>query len=428
MNRLQKAALWAAQKAATISGLRLTDPAFYRFFGRPTYSGKTVTQETALGVSALFSCVRIISETLGQLPLKAYKKDALTGNAVEVDTPSRDVLVTSPNIDMTSAEMRETYGANLCLAGNFYTFKDLNGAGNISSIYPIDSQYVTPMRAYESGDIVYGVYDRGKTEEFPREKIWHVKGFGSNGLIGYSPLGYARQAIGMALATEEFGGRFFGQGTNPSMVFSIPNFFQKKEQREEAYKKLEEFHSGLQNSHKPFIMEGGMTYARVQMPLDDAQFLVTRKFTIAEICRFYRVPLHMVMEMEGSTNNNIEHQGLGFVTYTLAPYMTRMEQSISKWLLSPKERAQGVYYSYDFDALLRADTPARAEFYSKMVQNGIYNRNEVRAKENMPAVKGLEKYTVQSNMTDLDKLDDLTKLPAAKKPPVNPSGSDNNAA
>jgi HK97 family phage portal protein len=409
MNLIQKAMLWAAQKAVIASGLSLTDPRLTRFFGQPTYTGKVVTQEAALGVSTVFSCTRVTAETFGMLPLRAYKIDAKTKNAVEVDTPSRQVLVDSPNVDMSDVEFKETCGANLCLAGNFYALIDRNGVGDISSLYPIESHFVTPYRNQVTREITYNITDRGKTEPYPREKIWHVKGFGSNGLVGLSPLGYARQAVGLAMATEEFGARFFGNGTHPSMVFSVPEWL-KKENRAEAYKRLEDFHSGLTNAHKPFIMEGGMTYTNVQMPLDDAQFLVTRKFTIAEICRFYRVPLHMVMEFsEGGTKASLEQQALEFVTNTLMPYMVRYERSISKWLLTPKEKAQGIFYAFDASEFLRADTDARSNFYARMVQNGIYSRNEVRAKERMPRIAGLDKFTVQSNMTDVDKMDDLVQ-------------------
>lgn len=412
MNRLQKAALWLGFKTAGLLGrtVSLTDSSLGKWFGQGTYTGRTINEESAMQISVVWSCVRILSETIGAMPWAVYERDR-RGNATKVDHDLGAVMMGSPNADMTSTEYREAKVVNLCLRGNAYSLIDRNGAGNVASLYPVVSQNVQPKRT-ANGEIVYTVLDRGKWETFPREKVWHVKGFGSNGLEGFSPIGYVRQAMGLSLATEEFGARFFSNGAAPAIVFTLPTFL-KDDQRKIARKNLEEMYSGLQNAHKPFLMEGGMKPETITMPLEDAQFLQTRKFQLQEICRIYRVPPHMVADLERATFSNIEHLSLEFVTFTLMPYLTRMEQAASKWLFKPSDRNR-FFLRFNFEGLLRADTAARAEFYSKMLQNGVYSRNEVRALENMQRVDGLDEYTVQTNMTPVDLLAAIASAQAGR--------------
>jgi HK97 family phage portal protein len=401
---VQRLARWAGRKALSWSGVySLSDPEFARrlLSSQGTYTGKAVNDQTAMQISAVWACCRIISETMGSLPVHVMRKED-GGTAVEAsDHPLAEVLAGSPNADMTSPEYRETLGLGLCLAGNSFSFKETNGAGNVSSLVPLPTDGVRVERN-AAGVKQFKVLDRGQWETVPAEKIWHVPGFGYNGLTGLSPIGLMRQALGLALATEEFGARFFGQGARPATIVEVPEWLDQT-QRNAAYARLEKLYSGLANAHKPFILEGGMKHVNVSMPLDDAQFILTRKFQIAEICRIYRMPLHMVQEMEGSTNNNVEWIGQSLATHTLLPYFTRVEQSAGKYLFKPADRER-YFLRFNYEGLLRADTPARGQFYATMLQNGVYNRNEVRALENRPRVEGLDDYTVQLNLTPADLL------------------------
>lgn len=416
MNRFQKI-------AARLLGLKsktydTRSHEFASLFSAPSYTGKAVNENTAMQVSVAWACVRILAETIGSLPLAFYERDA-KGNAVKVDYDQlSEVLIAMPNADMTSVEYREAKTTNLALRGNCYSLVDRSGsAGRVSSLYPLLSQNVTPKRR-DDGTIYYEVREAGgKVETYPREKIWHVKGFGANGLEGYSPIAHARQALGMGLATEEFQARFFANGANPSWLITIPEWLDDA-QREIAKKNVREIWQGLDNAHRAAILEGGMTATAATMPLQDAQFLELRGFTVQEVCRFYRIPPHMVMDLSRSTNNNIEHQGQEFVMFTLAPYLTRFEASMSRWLIPAKDRAR-IFARFNVEGLLRADAAGRAALYASGLQNGWLSRNEVRALENRNAASeaGMESFTAQSNLLPVEALfDDTRRNAAAAKP------------
>lgn len=374
-----------------------------RAFGGPTAAGKSVTESSAMGISAAWSCQRLIAETVGMLPWGVYVKDD-SGNAKQTtDHPLAEVLTQSPNADMTNIEFREAKVLNLAQAGNAYSMIDRGSNGRLISLTPIESRLVQPML-----DATKRVYFRvnigGVWQSMPREKIWHVKGFGSNGLVGLSPIGAAREALGLAMATEEFGARFFAQGGKPSGTVTIPNFL-TKEQREIARENLQQMLGGISNAHKFALFEGGMKPEPWgAMPLEDMEFLVVRKFSVQEICRFFRVPPHMVADFEkGASYASIEQLSQDFVQFTLMPYFTRIEASASKWLLNASERGK-IFLRFNYEGLLRADSVARSQLYASGLQNGWINRNEVRAKENLNRVEGLDEYTVQSNMIGIDDL------------------------
>lgn len=421
LSRLGKAA------ATTQTSYTLKDAEFAKLFGNVSSSGKVVNESNMMGISAAWACCRILSETIGSLPWGIYKREG--DNAVRADDhPLSRVLVGSPNADMTSAEYREAKVLNLCQAGNAYSLKETL-AGDVSSLTPIPSTQVQPKQklggntklALRDGQVFYSVQDRGKWEDYPREKIWHVKGFGPSGLVGLSPLAAAREAMGMALAVEEFGNRFFSQGGKPSGVVTIEKFL-TKEQRAIARENMQQMLGGLANAHKFALFEGGMKPEPWgEMSLEDMLFILVRKFNVNEICRFYRVPPHMVADLDKATFSNIEHLSLEFVQFTLMPYLTRFESSVSKWLLSPEDRGK-FFLRFNYEGLLRADSKGRAEFYASALQNGWMTRNEVRALENRNSVKGqgMDDYTVQTNLApveDLGKVVDKGKKPPAAAEP-----------
>lgn len=398
----------------------LMDAALGRFFGTQSATGKTVTPESVMSVSAAWGCMRILSETIGSLPWKVHLEDG-TGNSKAIsDHPVSDVLVRSPNRNMTSVEYREAVVLNLCQSGNAYSHLERRPNGDLLSLTPINSCDVEPKQR-DNGDVFYRVQERGKWEDIPQEKIWHVKGFGRTGLIGLSPIGAAREALGLAMATEEFGARYFTQGGMPSGVVTVEKFL-SKDQRAIARENLQQMMAGLGNAHKFALFEGGMKPEPWgNVPLEDMQFLLTRKFTIQEICRFYRIPPHMVADLDRATFSNIEQMSLEFVTFTLMPYFTRFEASATKWLFTPKDRTD-YFLRFNFEGLLRADTAARATFYSQALQNGYMTRNEVRGKENLirSDEDGMDDFTVQSNMTVVHMLEASAQatIDAANRPPA----------
>lgn len=420
MNAFQKvvARLFGIKGDMATAGMSYSarDASFAQWSANGTsYTGKNVTDQTAMQVSAVWACVRILSETIGSLPLHVYQRDERTGNATKVDHQLGSVLAMAPNADMTAVEFREAMVTNLALRGNAYAEVERNGKGAVVSLYPLSAALVEPKRR-DDGRIVYEVKDGAKPRVLTQSQVWHVKGFGADGLVGLSPVAYARQSLGMSLAAEEFQARFFANGANPSWIISIPQWLEK-DQREVARRNIEKIWQGLDNAHRAAILEGGMTATAATMPLEDAQFMQLRGFSIQEICRIYRIPPHMVADLSRSTNNNIEHQGLEFVQFTLAPYLVRFEASAARWLMTPEERSR-YFLRFNVDALLRADAAGRAALYSSAVQNGWMSRNEVRALENRNTVaeEGMDDFTAQSNLLPVERI--FADPPEPKPEPV----------
>lgn len=405
-------ASWTATKAVQSSELvagrtlSTTDADFAKLFNtNSTYAGRTVNADTAMQQGTVFTCVRIISETVGTLPAGAEQEDR-AGNVTPVhDYDLSGLLFDSPNSDMDGVEYIEAKAANLALQGNGYSLLSKRTSGGITSVYPIASDHMEVTRNRDTGAPVYRMNDRGKWTVVPRELIWHVKGFGTNGLIGFSPIGFQRNMIGMALATEEFQSRFFSNGAAPSWLVTIPQWL-NKEQRDIARENLNNLWGGLQNAYRAQLLEGGMSAVAATMPLQDAQFLELKGSTKKDIFGMYRVPPHMGGDLEQSTNNNIEQQAQEFVTYCILPYLRRLEKSASKWLIPAADRVKGIRLRFNLDGLLRADAAARGELYSKLLINGVLNRNEVRGLEGRNRVNqpSMDTYTVQSAMVPIEKI------------------------
>lgn len=395
--------------------------------GGPSISGKMVTPDTAMGLSAVFSCWRVLSETIGAVPWSLYYKDpnASQSNAEKAtDHPLFDLITSSPNANMTPVELKEAITLNLCQSGNAYVYKDVLPSGTTTALTPLVSRNVQPEFDPSTGGLKYKVLDRGVWTVVPQSNIWHVKGFGPNGLLGLSPLTAARESMGFAIAAEEFGARFFAQGGKPSGVISIPNFL-TADQRKIARENLQQMLGSMSNMHKFALFEGGMKPEPWgDMPLQDMEFLLLRKFSVQEVCRFYRVPPHMVADLTaGASFASIEQMSQDFVMFTLLPYFTRIEASLGKWLL-PAGQRRSYFLKFNFDSLLRADIAGRQAFYSSALQNGYMTRNEVRAKENLnrSTEEGMDDYTVQLNLSPIAKLarDDEAKraaAPASASPP-----------
>jgi HK97 family phage portal protein len=421
LNLLQKLARWTAQKAANYSGqtFTLADKDPWRLItGGGTVVGKQVNDNTAMQVTAFFACIRLLAETMGAMPSGIYRSEK-SGNSEKVDHALGEVLIEQPNADMNGIEFREASTSNLAARGNAYSLIERRGGGDVLSLYPIPSARVQVKRDKSTDwQIKYGIQDRGATEWYPPEKVWHRKGFSFDGLVGLSPIACAREAIGLALAGEEYNARLFGQGLMPSARVSIPAWL-TDEQRKVANAKLLEMHTGMVNMNKPMLLEGGMKVDDGLLTPDDAQFLQLRQFTVIEICRMLGVKPHMIAALERATDNNIEKLSLEFVMYTMLPYLRRDEIGARK-LFKPADRAK-FFYHYNFEGLLRADSVARAQLYAILLANGVYSRNEVRALENRNSVDdpAMDGYTVQLNMTLIDMLEQIQR--AKVTPPAAPA-------
>lgn len=372
-----------------------------------TSSGNRVNSHTAMQMSAVYACVRILSEAIAEIPLNFYHYTADGGKEKCPSHPLYYLLHDEPNPEMTSFVFRETLMGHLLLWGNAYAQIVRNGRGEVLALYPLLPDRMQVDRD-SAGRLVY-TYTRYRDEagsrcEFEtiklyKEDVLHIPGLGFDGLVGYSPIAMARNAIGMSMAAEDYGASFFANGATPGGVLEHPGIVKDPERLRESWRSQ---FSG-KNSHSIAVLEEGMTFKPMSIPPDEAQFLETRKFQIDEIARIFRVPPHMVGDLEKSSFSNIEQQSLEFVKYTLNPWVARWEQSLAHALLLPREKQQYVV-KFNVDGLLRGDYQSRMNGYAIGRQNGWLSSNDIRELENMnriPAEEGGDEYLINGNMTKL---------------------------
>lgn len=367
-------------------------------------ANRSVTDTRAMQNAAVFSCVRLISECIGSLPLTVYER-LPNGQRRRVGDHWLQQLLREPNPYMTGQEWQETVAAQLASWGNAYTLTRRADSGRPTELFPLRPQSMDVQRDGLEGLYYEYTSEALGTQKWTQREVLHVRGFGQEGFKGLSPLGFARESLGLAVSSEEYAARFFANGGKPSGVAEIDDVL-KPEQRK-ALKELIEDQVGRNaaESQGVLLLEGGATYRPISIPPEDAQMLETRSFQIAEIARFFRVPLFLLMDETKNTSwgSGLEQQNLAFLTYTLRPYLVRIERAIARWMLSDAERRQ-YFVEFNVEGLLRADSKARAEFYSTMVQNGLMTRNEVRGKENLPRLDGADELTAQVNLAPLSRL------------------------
>ncbi len=370
----------------------------YSFFFGSTTSGKTVNERTALQTTAVYACVRILAETIASLPLHTYRYTD-RGKEKALEHPLYYLLHNEPNSEMTSFVFRETLMSHLLLWGNAYAQIIRDGRGQILSLYPLLPDKMTVDRA-TNGEIIYQYRtDRG-VYLLRREEVLHIPGLGFDGLIGYSPIAMAKNAIGMAIATEEYGASFFANGANPGGVLEHPGVVKDPKRVRESWNAV---YQGSSNAHRVAVLEEGMKFQAIGIPPEQAQFLETRKFQINEIARIFRVPPHMLADLEKSSFSNIEQQSLEFVKYTLDPWVIRWEMAIQKALFLPSEKKQ-YFVKFNLDGLLRGDYQSRMSGYATGRQNGWLSSNDIRELENMnpiPTELGGDLYLINGNLTKL---------------------------
>lgn len=386
----------------------------YSFFMGMSNSGKFVTERSAMQMTAVYSCVRILSEALASLPLQFYHYTEDGGKEKAVDKPLYTLLHDEPNPEMTSFIFRETLMTHLLLWGNAYSQIIRNGKGEVVALYPLMPDRMKVDRdesgrlyyeytVYESDDVSgrKGTNKVGRVVKLKPYDVLHVPGLGFDGLVGYSPIAMAKNAIGLAIAAEEYGSTFFANGAQPSGVLEHPGTLQDPAKIRDSWQST---FGGSGNANKIAVLEEGMKYAPISIPPDQAQFLETRKFQIDEIARIFRVPPHMVGDLEKSSFSNIEQQSLEFVKYTLDPWVCRWEQAMTKALLSPEEK-KNYFLKFNVDGLLRGDYESRMRGYATARQNGWMSANDIRELENLdriPEDQGGNLYLINGNMTKLN--------------------------
>ena len=379
------------------------------FLFGPTAAGKVVNERTAMQTTAVYACVRILAESIAGLPLHVY---AYKGQGKErmPAHPLYFLLHDAPNPEMTSFVFRETLMTHLLLWGNAYAQILRDGRGQVIGLYPLLPDRMDVGRDSKTGELYY-LYTRS-TEENPNfkaagqirlrhEDVLHSPGLGFDGLVGYSPIAMAKTAIGIAIATEEYGATFFQNGARPAGVLEHPGVLKDPSKLRESWQSI---YGGTKNVGKIAVLEEGVKYQQIAIPPEEAQFLETRKFQIDEIARLYRVPPHMIGDLEKSSFNNIEQQSLEFVKYTLNPWVVRWEQALQKALLSNRER-KDCFIRFNVDGLLRGDYKSRMEGYAVGRQNGWLSANDIRSLEDLNPInadEGGDLYLINGNMTKLE--------------------------
>lgn len=384
-----------------------TSGSAYSFFMGGSTSGKRVNERSAMQMTAVYSCVRILSEAVAGLPLHLYRYTENGGKEKAVDHPLYFLLHDEPNPEMTSFAFRETLMTHLLLWGNAYAQIIRNGKGEILALYPLMPDRMTVDRD-DKGRLYYEYLVsnddaptmKGSTVRLQPSDVLHIPGLGFDGLVGYSPIAMAKNAIGMAIACEEYGAKFFANGAQPSGVLEHPGTIKDPSRVRESWTQT---FGGSQNANKVAVLEEGMKYTPISISPEQAQFLETRKFQLNEIARIFRVPPHMVGDLEKSSFSNIEQQSLEFVKYTLDPWVSRWEQGMVRSLLAAEEK-KGYFIKFNVDGLLRGDYQSRMNGYAVGIQNGFMSPNDVRTLENMdliPDELGGNRYMCNGNMVDI---------------------------
>ena len=355
-------------------------------FGRAN-SGEQVDEKSAMQIATVYACVRLLAESVAQLPLHLYKVTEPDGQEKANDHPLYKILYREPNPEMTSFSYWEAVMTHLLLWGNSYSQIVRDGKNTVLGLYPLLPENVEIDRT-DKGELyyIYHAYTNevpGETNKdiiFRRDEILHIPGLSFNGLVGFSPIAMMKNSLGTTMAVEKYGCSFFKNGAQPAGVLQHPNLLKDPEK---VRRQWNEAYGGAGNAHKVAVLEEGMTYKPISLPPEDSQFLSTREFGVEEICRIFRVPPHMVQDLKRATFSNIEHQSIDFVVHTLDPWLVRIEKAIVKDLLVEDEKDQ-FFPKFNVDGLLRGDYKSRMDGYSIGISTGIISPNEARRKENMP--------------------------------------------
>ena len=380
----------------------------YSFFIGGSASGKQVNERTSMQMTAVYSCVRILSEAVASLPLNVYRYTETGGKEKAIDHSLYRLLHDEPNPEMSSFIFRETLMTHLLLWGNAYAQIIRNGKGEVIALYPLMPDRMAVDR--DSNGRLYYKYRKSNDDAPTMESgvvslapsdVLHVPGLGFDGLVGYSPIAMAKNAIGLAIAAEEYGSKFYANGAAPSGVLEHPGTLKDPTRVRDSWNST---FGGSSNSHKVAVLEEGMKYTPISISPNEAQFLETRKFQINEIARIFRVPPHMVGDLEKSSFSNIEQQSLEFVKYTLDPWVIRWEQALYRTLLSEEEK-KSYFFKFNVEGLLRGDYQSRMQGYATARQNGWMSANDIRELEDLdriPAELGGDLYLINGNMLPLE--------------------------
>ncbi|MBZ1665024.1 phage portal protein [Klebsiella pneumoniae] len=380
--------------------ISLTTGEFWREWYGTSSSGKVVTADKVIRLSAVWACVRLLSESISTLPLKIYERQADGSRKLAQNNPAYQILCRRPNPEMTPSRFMLMIVASVCLRGNAFVEKLYIGS-KLVSLVPLLPQNMVVKRL-DSGKLQYTYTDNGVQRIIPVDRMMHIRGFGLDGVCGMMPTMAGVDVFGAAMAVDEAAAKIFENGLQSTGFLSSKTALNEG-QRERLRKALQNF-IGSKNAGKLMVLENELTYQNVTMNPEAAQLLESRSFSIEEICRWFRVPPFMVghTTKQSSWASSLEGMNMLFLTHTLRPLLVNIEQEISRCLLNSDE---DLFAEFSVEGLLRADSAGRAAYYTSALQNGWMSRNDVRRLENMPPIEGGDIYTVQLNLTQLKNLE-----------------------
>ena len=360
------------------------------------FTGKSVDSNSALGLSAVWGCTKVLSESIASLPLNIYERMA-DGDRLLADTHRLYFLLhNQPSKLYTSYTFIEYLVKSICLNGNGYAVINRDRNANIVSFTCINPTDVKILQEY--GSLYYNI--KGYDELIPAEDIIHVKNLTNDGILGMSPIQYAAESLGWGIALQTYGNTYFGNGGMPSGTLESDKVL-TTEAVERLRQSWDKAYGGVDNANKVAVLEEGIQFKPVSISNESAQFLASRQWSISEIARWYRVPPHLIQDLSKSSFNNIEMQSMEFIQYTLTPLLKRFEQEFNSKVFKVNERNR-FYVEFNVNGLLRGDAKTRADLYTKAIQWGWMSINEVRRKENLNAIPNGDEHLVPLNMTNID--------------------------
>ena len=406
----------------SLSDDKAWSPSLWNLYGSQSLAGENVTEQTALTYSAVYNAISLISGTIGALPLHLMQRREKSKRIAD-DRKMYGVMHDAWNPYMTAMAGRECLMAHVLAWGNGYAEKVRNGYGELMELWPITPNRVRPVMV--SGELKYRIaMPDGQDAILPREKVLHVPGLGFDGFLGYSVVAMARKSIGLGMAMETFGSRFFGAGTHPGVIVEHPAKL-SPEAHSNLKASLADTYSGLGNSHRLMLLEEGMKFQKIVIDPKDSQFLESRLFQIPEIARWFNLPPHKLKDLTKSSFSNIESEQISFVTDSILPWLIRLEQNFNAQLLTESDRQNSgrgrLYFKHVVEGLLRADSAARGAYYREMFNIGAMCINEIREKEDLDPIECGDIHLVPMNMTSLENAGKPPEPPKPLEPPQLPA-------
>lgn len=366
----------------------------------------SVTSDAAMRLTTVYACVRVLAESVSMLPFELFTETADGAKKPNKKHWLYRLLAVRPNNFQNPLEFREMMQAHCALRGNAFARIVSNGAGEVTDLIPLHPDRMSIEMLIDNTRQVNWRYQHrnpdGSTTTLGRGEVFHLRGLSGDGVIGYNPIQAAREAVTTGLAAQDYGMRYFQNDATPGGWIEYPGQFKDDEQKRRFREQFQATQTG-KHRHKTAVLELGMKYHQISVTNEDAQFIETRKFSVSEIARLFRIPPHLIGDLDKATFSNIEQQSLEFVNFTLMPWLVRWEEAIRYTFLEPEDDLDCAFL---VTALLRGDAAARAMYYHNGILDGWLVRNEARKAEGMNPIDGLDEPLRPLNMVEESDADD----------------------